>query len=175
MRAILVLEELKRNAVTHVVGLPDNSSATLFALLNSREEPQLLAVTREGEAFALAAGLWVGGKKPIVLIQNTGLIESGDGLRGTVMRMRIPLVCLVTYRGYATLNKASFSPNPEILSRPDLDSVAVLTEPTLKAWGLDYDFLFNDEDTSKISDAFNQAQTRSHPVVLLIPEELTSG
>ena len=169
MRAIVVLEELKRNDVTHVVGLPDNSSATLFALMNSKEEPQLLTVTREGEAFAIAAGLWVGGKKPIVLIQNTGLLESGDGLRGTVMRMRIPLVCLVTYRGYATLNKASFSPNPEILSRPDLDSVAVLTEPTLKAWGLDYDFLFDNEDTSKITRAFSRAQTLSQTLVLLIP------
>src|SRR6516225_3492064 len=99
MRANLVLEELRRNAVTHVVGLPDNSSATVFALLNSKEEPQLLTVTREGEAFAMAAGLWVGGKKPVVLIQNTGLLESGDGLRGTVIRMRIPLVCLVTFRG----------------------------------------------------------------------------
>jgi sulfopyruvate decarboxylase TPP-binding subunit len=175
MRANLVLEELRRNAVTHVVGLPDNSSATVFALLNSKEEPQLLTVTREGEAFAMAAGLWVGGKKPVVLIQNTGLLESGDGLRGTVIRMRIPLVCLVTFRGYATLNKSTLSPSPEILSRPELDSVAVLTEPTLKAWGLEYDFLSNDADTSKISDAFDQAQTLSHPVALLIPGELTSG
>jgi hypothetical protein len=178
MQANLILDELRNNLVTHVVGLPDNTSAALFSLLNSNEEPRLLTVTREGEAFAVAAGLWVGGKNPIALIQNTGLLESGDGLRGTIMRMRIPLVCLVTYRGYSTMVDGKLSPvrepvNPEILSRPDLDSVALLTEPTLQAWGLPYDFLFADEDLPKISQAFRKAQETFQPTVLLIPRELT--
>lgn len=178
MQAQLVLDELSKNLVTHVVGLPDNSSAALFSLLNSRKEPRLLTVTREGEAFAIAAGLWVGGKKPIVLIQNTGLLESGDGLRGTAIRMRIPLVCLVTYRGYSAVAKAGLPPvretvRAELLSRPELDSVALLTEPTLKAWGLPYDFLLESQDEDKISAAFNQAKALSQPVVLLIPRDLT--
>jgi sulfopyruvate decarboxylase subunit alpha len=180
MQAQLILNELRNNLVTHVVGLPDNASAALFSLLNSNEKPRLLTVTREGEAFAVAAGLWVGGKNPVVLIQNTGLLESGDGVRGTVMRMRIPLVCLVTYRGYSTVANRELSParesvSPEILSRPDLDSVALLTEPTLKAWGLSYDFLFENEDVSKISQAFSKAKALSQPAVLLIPGELTLG
>ena len=179
MQANLILNELRSNLVTHVVGLPDNSSAALFSLLNSREEPRLLAVTREGEAFAVAAGLWVGGKNPVVLIQNTGLLESGDGLRGTVIRMRIPLVCLVTYRGYSTMVDGKISPgqkseSPETLSRPDLDSVALLTEPTLKAWGLSYDFLFENDEVSKISQAFAKANATSGPTVLLIPRDLMS-
>jgi sulfopyruvate decarboxylase subunit alpha len=178
MQASRILHELRNNRVTHVVGLPDNASAALFSLLSAAGEPQLVAVTREGEAFAIAAGLWVGGKIPVLLIQNTGLLESGDGLRGTVMRMRIPLVCLVTYRGYSTMTREKFAPlhdsvNPEILSQPDVDSVALLTEPTLKAWGLSYDVLLEAEDLSKISQAFKKAEASKSPTVLLIPRELT--
>jgi sulfopyruvate decarboxylase TPP-binding subunit len=111
-----------------------------------------------------------------VLIQNTGLLESGDSLRGTLMRMRIPVVCLVTYRGYAKLARWSGpppEPGPEVLSRPDMDSVAVVTEPTLRAWGLGFNFLRTDDDVPKISTAFAQAKQLSAPVVLLVTQDMT--
>ena len=174
-QAQLVLDVLYQQRVTDVVSLPDNSSAALLGLLRESGEIRLLSVTREGEAFALAAGLWMGGRNPLVLIQNTGLLESGDGLRGTLSRMRIPVVCLVTYRGYAKLARwgAPPEPSPEILSRPDLDSVAVMTEPTLRAWGVPFDFLHTDEDISKVSAAFAQAQELSAPVAVLVTQDMS--
>jgi sulfopyruvate decarboxylase subunit alpha len=175
-QAQLVFDSLCRHAVTDVVSLPDNSSAALLARLRESTEIRLLSVTREGEAFALAAGLWIGGRNPLVLVQNTGLLESGDSLRGTLLRMRIPVVCLVTYRGYAKLARWGTpppEPNPEILSRPELDSVAVMTEPTLRAWGMAFDFLHTDDDVSRISVAFDQAQKLSAPVAVLITHDMT--
>ena len=176
-KAQLVLDILYEQGVTDVVSLPDNSSAALLGLLRKSGDIRLLSVTREGEAFALAAGLWMGGRNPLVLIQNTGLLESGDSLRGTLSRMRIPVVCLVTYRGYAKLARwggpAPPEPSPEILSRPDLDSVAVMTEPTLRAWGVPFDFLHTDEDISKVSAAFAQAQKLSAPVAVLVTQDMS--
>ena len=173
-QAQLVLDVLSRHGVTDVVSLPDNSSSALLALLRQSGEIRLLSVTREGEAFALAAGLWLGGRNPLVLIQNTGLLESGDSLRGTLVRMRIPVVCLVTYRGYAKFARleAPPDPSPEVLSRPDLDSVAVMTEPTLRAWGVPFDFLHTNEDIAKISAAFAHAQQLSAPVVVLVTQDM---
>jgi sulfopyruvate decarboxylase subunit alpha len=174
-QAKLVLDVLSRHGVTDVVSLPDNSSAALLALIRQSADIRLLSVTREGEAFALAAGLWLGGRNPLVLIQNTGLLESGDSLRGTLVRMRIPVVCLVTYRGYAKLALLGEppDPSPEVLSRPDLDSVAVMTEPTLRAWGLPFDFLHTDEDIAKISTAFAEAQKLSAPVAVLVTQDMS--
>lgn len=166
-----ILEKLKSLGVTHVVGPPDNASAALFALLEGDPEVRLVTVTREGEAFALAAGLWMGGRTPVTLIQNTGLLESGDSFRGTVMRMRIPLVNLVTYRGFSTRPWGKGEPEApaaDFLSRPEVDSVAVVTEPTLRAWGVLYYFLENDPALARLSDAFQQAQRLSQPVVVLL-------
>jgi sulfopyruvate decarboxylase TPP-binding subunit len=173
-QAQLVLDVLSRHGVTDVVSLPDNSSSALLALLRQSGEIRLLSVTREGEAFALAAGLWLGGRNPLVLIQNTGLLESGDSLRGTLVRMRIPVVCLVTYRGYAKFARLEtpLDPSPEVLSRPDLDSVAVMTEPTLRAWGVPFDFLHTNEDIGKIAAAFAQAQQLSAPVAVLVTQDM---
>jgi sulfopyruvate decarboxylase subunit alpha len=174
-RAELILQELRKCGVTDVAGLPDNSSAALIQLLHQDRMIRLHPVTREGEAFALAAGLWIGGRNPLVLIQNTGLLESGDSVRGTVLRMRIPILALITYRGYAKMQKyAGLLPDTldaEILSRPDLDSVALMTEPTLKAWGLPFEFLHTDEDIPKISAAFQRAQDCMCPVALLVTRD----
>ena len=172
--AELILQELKAWSVTHVVGLPDNSSARLFDLLSREPELKLINVTREGEAFAIAAGLWLGGKKPAVLIQNTGLLESGDGFRGTIMRMRVPLVCLVTYRGFRKMprNDTALEYDAEMLSRAELDSAALVTEPTLKAWGLPFYFLHEESDLPKISEAFRRAEDHSQPVAVFITSDL---
>jgi sulfopyruvate decarboxylase subunit alpha len=177
-QAKLLLQELKKHHVTHVIGLPDNSSAGLFELLEGDPDIRLIRITREGEAFALAAGLWMGGKTPVVLIQNTGLLESGDSFRGTVLRMLIPLVCLITYRGYAGMARRGLAGTPvdltaDLLSRPDVDSAALITEPTLKAWGLPFVFLQDDEDLPGISEVFQKAEEESRPVAVLVTQDLT--
>jgi hypothetical protein len=173
IHARLILDELRRQRVTDVLGVPDNASKALLDLLATDPAIRLLTVTREGEAFAIASGLWVGGRTPVVLIQNTGLLEAGDALRGTAMRMRVPLVCLVTVRGHARMAARGLRPsaesvNAELLSQPDLDSVAVLTEPTLRAWGVPWEVLSTDADVPRLAAAFRRGQEREQPVAVLI-------
>jgi sulfopyruvate decarboxylase TPP-binding subunit len=178
IRAHLILDELRRHGVTDVVTLPDNASKALLDLIAADPGLRLLTVTREGEAFAIASGLWVGGRVPIVVLQNTGLLETGDALRGTAMRMRVPLVCLVTYRGHATLGAAGVAPSAEtmagaLLSRADVDSVAVLTEPTLRAWGVPWEVVAGDADVPKVARVFARARELEQPVAALITVETT--
>jgi sulfopyruvate decarboxylase subunit alpha len=173
IRARLVLDVLRRQGVTDVLGVPDNASKALLDLLAGEPAIRLLTVTREGEAFAIASGLWVGGRTPVVLIQNTGLLEAGDALRGTAMRMRVPLVCLVTVRGHARMAARGISPSAEaldaeLLSRPDLDSIALLTEPTLRAWGLPSEILSADADLPRLEVVFRRAREAEQPVAALI-------
>ena len=76
-KARSIVKALCKAGITDLVGLPDNSSAAMFALLKEGGEPVIRLVTREGEAFAMAAGLWMGGRAPAVLIQNTGCWRAG--------------------------------------------------------------------------------------------------
>ena len=169
-RADTLLKELKRLGVSHVVGIPDNSSAALFHLLEEDGAIRLVTVTREGEAFAVASGLWLGGAHPVVLIQNTGLLESGDSLRGTAMRMGVPLLCLVTYRGYHKLPKKSSA--PDVMTRAEVDSVAVVTEPTLDAWRVPYELYGSDDNQTRIAHAAARAEAESRTVALLLTRSL---
>ena len=94
------------------------------------------------------------------------------------MRMRVPLLCLITYRGFAKLRASGLQGrlyilNADLLSRQDLDSVALLTEPTLKAWSVPFDFVHDDTDVRKISEAFRRAQELEQPVAVLIASDTT--
>jgi sulfopyruvate decarboxylase subunit alpha len=172
-----IVEILESQAVTDVVGVPDNSSAALYTLLGNSARIRTRSVTREGEAFSMASGLWMGGRHPVLLIQNTGLLESGDAFRGTAMRMRIPLVCLITYRGYSKMIKnfgqAPPAPDADMLSRSEVDSIGPMTEPTLRAWGLSFEFVHGEGDLPVITRAFERARTLEAPVAALITGDTT--
>ncbi len=162
LTASKIHKALKEQGITHVVGLPDNLSRVFFQGLVEDPEIEVIKVCREGEAFAIAAGLYIGGKQAVVLIQNTGLLEAGDALRGTAWNMRIPQVILLCYRGFKSLNG-------EMGRR---DSAALFTEPTLEAWKIPYEIMCHDQDLAKLHGAFAKAQLASKPAALILAEPM---
>ena len=153
-----IVNALKTHQITHVIGVPDNGSARIYELLRAEPEIEVITVTREGEAFAVASGLYVGGKKPVIIIQNTGFLESGDAFRGTVVNMRVPVVVFIGYRGYHNRDT----------NGQWVDSVASFLEPTLKAWGLPYEMLETDNDIRCIRAAFEKTEATSLPAAVLL-------
>lgn len=153
-----IVDELKKQNITHAVGVPDNGSARIYELLREDQKIEVITVTREGEAFAIAAGLYIGGEKPVIIIQNTGFLESGDAIRGTVINMQIPVVVFIGYRGYHNRDADG----------KWVDSVAAFLEPTLKAWNLPYQMLETDADISSIDWAYSQSAETSLPAVVLL-------
>ncbi len=156
-----LIDELKKNGVTHVVWLPDSETNFMYQLLLAEPSLDLVPVCREGETMAIAAGLWVGGKKPVVLIQNTGIFESGDSIRGLGLDLNQPLVMLIGYRGWTRRG-------------PTPDSAAQFIEHILHAWGLNYYLIETDEDANRISDALAEAERTQKPVGVLIGAEFGS-
>jgi sulfopyruvate decarboxylase TPP-binding subunit len=154
----VIVDQFRRNGVTHVVCLPDSETNSMYRILESAPELDLIPVAREAETVAIATGLIVGGKKPVVLIQNTGLFESGDSIRGLASDAHVPMVMLVGYRGWTRHGRTS-------------DSAARNTEPTLRAWGLPYYLVENDGDADRISLAFEDSERIRQPIVVLIGDE----
>ena len=172
------LRALTARGVTHMVGLPDSISGPLFDVVERHPAIRMVTVTREGEAFAIATGLWMGGALPIVVIQNTGLLESGDALRGTALRMSAPIPVLVTGRGYTQMRAAGLDPagplSRELLTRIDVDSTALLTERTLDAWGIPHRSCEGDDDPAQaVYDTIGAAREREQPVALVMARSLT--
>ena len=156
-----IVQALEHEGVTHVVGVPDNGSRALFERLWAHPHIEVILTSREGEAFGLASGLYLGGATPLVLIQNTGFFEAGDAFRGTAYNMGLPLVMLVGYRGYKTMEPGA----------PRVDPAATFFEPTPNAWQIPYTAMHEDGDIEQIPAAFSKARETSLPTaVLIVPE-----
>jgi len=153
-----VLSQMKQNGVTHVVWLPDSETNWLFVLMKEEPSLTLVGVNREGLAFPAAAGLSIGGRTPVILIQNTGLMESGDSLRGWGLNLDVPVVLMVGYRGYTRHGV-------------NTDTAAIYTERFLNAFGIQYYLVEGDEDAPRISIAFEEAKRTKRPVAVLVADE----
>ena len=141
---------------THVVWLPDSMLGAWERDLERSSRLSLIRVCREGEAWAIAAGLFIGGRQPLVVLQNTGLFESGDSLRNALFDLKLPLYALVGYRSYLVANSA--------------DTAKKFTEPFVTSWGLDHVLLMGDNDLPKLADHCRDCRERSAPGVALLAE-----
>jgi sulfopyruvate decarboxylase TPP-binding subunit len=154
----IVLEQMKKNGVTHVVWLPDSETNWLFLLMQAEPSLTLVGVNREGLAFSAAAGIAAGGKYPLILIQNTGLMESGDSLRGWALGLSVPVVLMVGYRGWTRHGV-------------NTDTAATYTERFLNAFGINYYLVEDGADAGRISVAFEEAKRTKRPVAVLVADE----
>ena len=153
-----IIAQFSKNQVTHVVWLPDSETNFMYDAMVSDPDIHIIQVCREAESIAVAAGLWVGGKIPVAMIQNTGLFESGDSLRGLALDVEFPLVIMVGYRGWTRHGVTK-------------DSAARYTEPLLHSWGINYYLIETDEDVPRISEAFMEANLIRGPVACLMGAE----
>jgi len=158
LRPETLVDEFKKNGVTHVLTIPDSETNYLYELLKRQDWLDIVPTAREGETFGIALGLFIAGKLPVVLIQNTGMLESGDALRGMALDSGFPLVFVVGYRGWT---RHGVTP----------DSVARYTEPFLNAFRINYYLVEQNSDGPRISAAFEEARATKRPVCVLIGDE----
>ena len=152
-----VADVLRTMGISHVVTVPDGTIGRWESDIE-RAGIRLVRVCREGEAWTVAGGLYIGGAAPLVMIQCTGLFESGDALRNTLHEWKLPLYAIVGYRSY--------------LSQENLpgDTSLVFTEPILAAWKLDVRFIKQATELAGMADHYRACQAAATPGVALIAE-----
>jgi len=151
---VAALEEL---GVTHVVWVPDSATGLWEAALEASRRLRLVRVCREGEAWPLAAGLHLGGQTPLIVMQSTGLFESGDALRNVVFDLKLPIFALIGVRN--------------ALAPESRESAKVFAEPILQAWGIDFVWIRSPDDKPKLAEHVRRCRQAGSAGVALLAEE----
>lgn len=151
-----ITQTLEALSYTHVVWLPDSTIGTWDTALTSSKKLRLVRVCREGEAWPIAAGLHLGGSRPIIIMQCTGLYESGDALRNAVFDLQIPLTAIVGVRSWLLPNSN--------------DSAKQFAQPILSAWGIDYRLIKNPADKPQLAEHLQQCLASNKPGIVLMAE-----
>ena len=150
-----IVSSLKKAGVDFVATLPDLKVVELIRSIDKDPALKHVPLCREEEGVGICAGAYLTGKKPAMVMQNAGLLNSCNALTTTCLQFQIPVLLLIYYagdfgdRGFAT--------------------VGSVTEPVLDALGLrTYILRKPDEVEQTIRGAQILAEDSRRPVAVLL-------
>jgi sulfopyruvate decarboxylase TPP-binding subunit len=153
-----IIDSMLAAGVTHVVTVPDTHQRTLLAALSQQSKVPLITLCTEDEAFGVNLGLFMGGQKPVLLMQNTGFYASMNSLRGICLDTRVPACLLI----------GEFGRDGSLPSKANLRRTVNLLEPTLETWKVPYYRLDSAADLPNIALALDRAWDDRGPAAIII-------
>jgi phosphonopyruvate decarboxylase len=93
------LNLLKGQGYNFFTGVACSYLTELINLICADDDITYIAATNEGDAVGIAAGAYLGGNKPVVFMQNSGLGNAVNPITSLLQPFNIPLLFLITHRG----------------------------------------------------------------------------
>jgi len=154
-----IIREIKASGIEFVISVPDiTTSEGLLRPLAKETNPRLIRICKEDEGVGICAGLAHTGKRALLLIQQTGMLDSINAIRGVAVEYSLP-VCMMV----GLLEKEVGVP-----PRESKKFGVRIVEPILDAMGIVYHEIEQQPDVTKIKPAIDAAYADSKPTVILI-------
>lgn len=154
-----ILREIRAAGVAYVLALPDlYTSSGLLHPIARAGDPSLVRLAREDEGIGIASGLSFCGKRALLMMQYTGLLDSVNAIRAVSLDYKLPLAMMVGLLGH----------DPEKPPRESPRYGVKIVTPILDAMGVEHHTLYDDRDLPKVRTAIGRAYDASKPVALLV-------
>jgi sulfopyruvate decarboxylase subunit alpha len=151
-----LLETLKLKGVDFFCTVPCRQLTHLIALLEQEPRIVYVPVTREEEGYGLCAGACLAGRRPAILMQNSGLGNSVNALASLAKFYQLPITTIMTYRGRAKERVAAQIP------------MGRATEGLLEQLEIPYRVLNSPMDIDVIGEMVDFAHEVHSPVAVLL-------
>ncbi len=156
------VEAYQRHNIEWVVTVPDFVQLSIHSRLAKGDTGlSVLTCSNENQAVQAAAGLYIGGKRSVIMIQNQGLYNCMNAVRAIGLDAHIPLVFAIGQFGREFSNLGA---DPRKSSR----RMVSLLEPVLDAMSIPSFRLEHPGDVAAIDRAIESAHARQQPAALLI-------
>jgi len=103
MTGSTLLSQLHENGFDFFTGVPCSLLDGLYRALldgDASVRAPLIEAVREDEAIGHAAGAYLAGRRPVVMMQNSGLGNSLNAIISLSQIYALPFLLLVTWRGF---------------------------------------------------------------------------
>jgi len=94
-----IYNAMKDVGIDFVVTLPCVNLGKIMKMVECDDAIIHVPVTREEEGFGICAGAFMGGKKPAILMQNSGLGNSVNVLASLYELYKLPVLMIMSHRG----------------------------------------------------------------------------
>jgi sulfopyruvate decarboxylase subunit beta len=150
---------LKRAGVAFVLSVPDiSTSQGLLRPISADPELRLVRVCKEDEGVSVCAALSFCEQRAVLLMQQTGLMDSLNALRAIGVDYRNPVCMLIGLLGHEAGTDPATSRSFGVRVIPSV----------LDAMGIRYLLLTSDDDIAPAMEAIAQAYRDSAPLALLL-------
>lgn len=154
------LAELRRLGYDFFTGVPCSFLKGIFTRLETEPADRYVSAVREDAAVGFAAGAWMGGRTPVVLMQNSGLGVCVNSLQQLNNLYEIPLLLVVSWRGYQGKDA------PEHLASGEI------TEGILDVLKIPHELFEPNRMGAQLKSLTEKVEKRRKPVALLVPPEV---
>jgi len=151
---------LGRHGFDFFTGVPCSLIEDLIAVLERGTRAPYVAAVREDAAVGVAAGAWFGGRRPVVLMQNSGLGTSLNALASLSLMYGLPVLLVVTWRGFGGKDA------------PEHILTGEISPKLLELLGVPYRVLAADSLDADLAWAATEMDARRSPVALLVPPKI---
>ncbi|HME51060.1 MAG TPA: sulfopyruvate decarboxylase subunit alpha [Candidatus Lokiarchaeia archaeon] len=156
-------DALKEAGVNLLLSVPCAMLKGLLNVIETKAEIQHVPATREEEAVGIAAGAYLGGRNPAILMQNSGLGNSVNAIKSLLGFYRIPVAFIISQRGAEGERVAAQVPMGQV------------TIPLLDCIGMKTHIIVTASDIPQISAAIRECQATLVPVAILLTYSLWKG
>ncbi|MBM4263186.1 MAG: hypothetical protein FJ143_14930 [Deltaproteobacteria bacterium] len=153
-------EALTKSGVNFVACLPDSAFQELYIPLSEDPKITYLQVASENDGVGVCMGAWLGGMKPALLVENTGLTLGTYALMRGPMAFGVPMLLLISHRGELG-DERWFSVPFGWGTKPLLDSMRITQRSVEK----------NQDVHSSIVNAVKSMNSMQAPVAILFAGE----
>jgi sulfopyruvate decarboxylase alpha subunit len=100
-RFVKLLEE---SGFDFFTGVPCSLFCGAIQILEERKDLIYIPAVREDDALAIASGAYLGGRRPAILIQNSGFGNCLNVITSLNMIYKIPVLIVMTWRGFGGID-----------------------------------------------------------------------
>jgi sulfopyruvate decarboxylase subunit alpha len=94
-----IVRGLRSAGVDLVVSVPEFNFVEALRQVDEDRSLVHVPVTREEEGVGVCVGAYLGGRKPALLMQNAGLLNSCNALTTTALQFEVPVLMVIWYAG----------------------------------------------------------------------------
>ena len=162
----LIINAIKSAGVRYVVSVPDIvTSDGLLWPLSKDPEIELIRVCKEDEGISICAAMSYNGTRALMLMQQTGLMDSLNAVRALGMDYKLPICMMVGLQGK----------EPELMASESASYGVRIIEPVLRAMEVSHSMLETDADTENVTTTINTAYQQSRPHCFLVGRSPSTG
>ena len=154
-----IIAAIKTAGVREIVALPDIvTSDGLLWPISRDPDFRLTRICKEDEGVSICAAMSYNGTRALLMMQQTGLMDSLNAIRAIGVDYQRPVVMLVGLQGK----------EPHLLPEASAAYGVRIIQPILDAMELSYSLIENPGDEELIPLGFETAYSLSRPHVFLV-------